>query len=40
MRGISVTTSTEVSLTDFDDDLYLEKLNERIAEEGKFEQRS
>lgn len=30
----------EVSLTDFDDDLYLEKLNERIAEEGKFEQRS
>ena len=30
----------EVSLTDFDDDLYLEELNKRIKEEGKFEQRS
>ena len=30
----------EVSLTDFDDDLYLAELNKRIAEEGKFEQRS
>lgn len=30
----------EVSLTDFDDDLYLAELNKRIAEEGKFDQRS
>lgn len=30
----------EVSLKDFDDDLYLEELNKRIADEGKFEQRS
>lgn len=29
----------EVSLTDFDDDLYLELLNERIREEGQFEER-
>lgn len=28
-----------VSLADFDDDLYLSKLNEKIAEEGKFETR-
>lgn len=33
-------TGEEVSLKDFDDDLYLEELNKRIAEEGKFEQRS
>lgn len=29
----------EVSLTDFDDDLYLELLNDRIREEGKYEER-
>lgn len=29
----------EVTLEDFDDDLYLAELNKRIAEEGKFEQR-
>lgn len=29
----------EVSLTDFDDDLYLELLNERIREEGQFAER-
>ena len=33
-------TDQEVSLKDFDDDLYLEKLNERISEEGKFDERS
>lgn len=33
-------TGSKVSLKDFDDDLYLEELNKRIAEEGKYEQRS
>lgn len=33
-------TDQEVSLKDFDDDLYLEELNKRINEEGKFEERS
>lgn len=28
-----------VSVKDFDDDLYLELLNEKIKEEGKFEER-
>ncbi len=33
-------TDKEVSLKDFDDDLYLEELNKRIREEGKFDERS
>ncbi|MGV9184196.1 Gfo/Idh/MocA family protein [Arcanobacterium canis] len=36
---LSSWTGTEVSLENFDEDLYLELLNERIEAEGKFESR-
>lgn len=37
---LSSWTGQEVSLTDFDEETYLQMLNERIAAEGKFETRS
>ncbi|UJF16177.1 Gfo/Idh/MocA family oxidoreductase [Jeotgalibaca sp. MA1X17-3] len=37
---LSSWTKKEVNLKDLDEDLYLEKLNERIKEEGKFETRN
>lgn len=37
---LSAWTDTEVDLVDFDEDAYLEELNNRIREEGKFEERN
>jgi predicted dehydrogenase len=37
---LSTWTGEEISLKDFDDDLYLSELNKRIKEEGKFDLQS
>ena len=37
---LSSWTGQEVSIDDFDEETYMRELNKRIADEGKFEQRS